>query len=158
MEDLVAFGLAWARALPTIALVPAFGLRALPAPARGIVALALAAAFWPAAAPAARVDTAVPWIALALEQILLGLPIAVAAAVPLWAATMGMFTWRVALPLVALQMAVLAWQWRLWDELLAAQLDLEDLLTISFTLLIFFVYAITITALLRSRIAFWRCL
>jgi type III secretory pathway component EscT len=88
VSHLNAVGLAWARVAPTIALVPAFGLKALPAPARAILGLALAAAIWPALAPVARHDASSPWVLLALEQIVLGLPVALAAAVPLWAATM----------------------------------------------------------------------
>src|SRR5258708_3720813 len=41
--DLAALGLAWARVMPTMTIVPAFGLRALPAPARAAMALALRA-------------------------------------------------------------------------------------------------------------------
>lgn len=75
-----------ARALPVVTIVPAFGLRALPAPARGVVAIALGLAIAPAmpsleAGPPGVVPR---W----LEQVLLGLPIALAAAIPLWAATM----------------------------------------------------------------------
>lgn len=84
--DLAALGLAWAKAMPAVTLVPAFGLRALPTPARAVLALALAAAVFPALAPSVHPD--VPWALAAVEQVLAGLPIAVAAAVPLWAATM----------------------------------------------------------------------
>jgi type III secretory pathway component EscT len=88
--DLEALGLAWARFAPTLAIVPAFGLRALPVAARGVLGLALAAAVWPAttALAAAPARAGLPWFVLALEQIALGLPVALAAAVPLWAATM----------------------------------------------------------------------
>lgn len=84
--DLAGLGLAWAKAMPAVTLVPAFGLRALPVPARAVLALALAGTVFPALAPVARAD--VPWAIAAVEQVLAGLPIAVAAAVPLWAATM----------------------------------------------------------------------
>ena len=57
--DLRAWGLAWARFAPTIAIVPAFGLRAVPAPARIALGLALAASIAPAVAPAA--NPAHPW-------------------------------------------------------------------------------------------------
>ena len=83
-----AIALAWARVLPTITLVPAFGLKALPTPARGILGLALAAAIWPALVPVATAGVGTPWVVLALEQVVLGLPVALAAAIPLWAATM----------------------------------------------------------------------
>jgi type III secretory pathway component EscT len=84
--DLARLGLAWARAAPTVAIVPAFGLRALPAAARGVLGLALAAAVFPALPAIA--EGGAPWPLLALREIALGLPVAVAAAVPLWAATM----------------------------------------------------------------------
>jgi type III secretory pathway component EscT len=86
--ELEAIGLAWARVFPTVTLVPAFGLRALPAAGRGVLGLALAAGIYPALAPLVGSRPGVPWIALALEQVLMGLPVALAAAIPLWAATM----------------------------------------------------------------------
>jgi flagellar biosynthetic protein FliR len=85
--DLSRLGLAWARAAPAVAIVPAFGLRALPTGARAVIGLALAAAIFPAVGPA-HIDGVGSWPLLALEQVLLGLPVALAAAVPLWAATM----------------------------------------------------------------------
>ncbi len=85
--DLAALGLGWARATPTVVLVPAFGLRAIPAPARAVLALALAACVLPALGPIARAHDA-PWALLALGEIARGLPVALAAAIPLWAATM----------------------------------------------------------------------
>jgi len=85
--DLGALGLAWARAVPSVTLVPAFGLRAVPAPARAVMGLALAASIFPALAPMAT-GSSRPWIVLALTEVARGLPVAVAAAVPLWAATM----------------------------------------------------------------------
>ena len=87
-HDLEAIGLAWARVAPTLAIVPAFGLKALPAAARGIMGLALAAAIGPALVPIVHSDAAAPWLLLALEQIVVGVPVALAAAIPLWAATM----------------------------------------------------------------------
>jgi type III secretory pathway component EscT len=85
--DLAALGLAWARVTPAVALVPAFGLRALPAPARAILGLALAACIVPAVTPI-PVMSAAPWPLLAVVEAARGLPVAIAAAVPLWAATM----------------------------------------------------------------------
>lgn len=87
LPELEAIGLAWARVFPTVSLVPAFGLKALPTPARGLLALALATSIYPALGPVA-VSPGRPWLLLALEQIVLGLPVALAAAIPLWAATM----------------------------------------------------------------------
>lgn len=89
LPELEAIGLAWARVAPTVTIVPAFGLRALPASARAVVGLALGAAIAPAVAASAGVDAAAaPWVVRALGQLLLGLPVALAAAIPLWAATM----------------------------------------------------------------------
>jgi type III secretory pathway component EscT len=85
--DLGALGLAWARVMPTVVLVPAFGLRALPAPARAVMGLAFAAGIFPALAQSAS-DARGPWAVLALVEFARGVPIALAAAVPLWAATM----------------------------------------------------------------------
>jgi flagellar biosynthesis protein FliR len=88
LPELEALGLAWARVLPTVTLVPAFGLRALPAPARFVVGLALAASIYPALVPIAATRGDAPWLLVALVQVVLGLPVALAAAIPLWAATM----------------------------------------------------------------------
>jgi type III secretory pathway component EscT len=88
LTELQGLGLAWARFAPTLAIVPAFGLKALPTPARGILGLALAAGIYPALEPIVIERAETPWFVLALEQIMLGLPVALAAAIPLWAATM----------------------------------------------------------------------
>jgi type III secretion protein T len=88
LDELAALGLAWARVVPTITLVPAFGLRALPTPARAILGLALAASIYPAIVPVVVAQRGTPWLVLAVEQLALGLPVALAAAIPLWAATM----------------------------------------------------------------------
>lgn len=88
ITDLEGLGLAWARFAPTLTLVPAFGLKALPTPARAILGLALGVAVFPALAPIVAARGGTPWVVLALEQLALGLPVAIAAAVPLWAATM----------------------------------------------------------------------
>jgi type III secretory pathway component EscT len=85
--DLAALGLAWARTLPAVAIVPAFGLRALPVPARAVLGLALAACVFPALEPVARASSD-PWLLAALIEVARGVPVAIAAAVPLWAATM----------------------------------------------------------------------
>jgi type III secretory pathway component EscT len=91
LEAIEAMGLAWARVAPTVALVPAFGLRALPVSARAVVGLGLAAAIAPAVAAMPALGAggeSLPWALRALAEIARGLPVAVAAAVPLWAATM----------------------------------------------------------------------
>jgi flagellar biosynthesis protein FliR len=84
--NLPGLGLAWARVMPAVAIVPAFGLRALPAPGRAVMGLAFAASIFPALEPLA--GSSRPWIVLAIGEAARGLPVAVAAAVPLWAATM----------------------------------------------------------------------
>lgn len=88
--DLAALGLAWARVTPTIALVPAFGLRAMPTPVRGVLGAMLAFCIYPAMTPVLHApgSAQLPWVVLALGELLHGLPIALAAAVPMWAATM----------------------------------------------------------------------
>ena len=86
--DLAAVGVAWARALPTVILVPAFGLRALPWPLRAILGGTIAVAIFQALDPLAASRAHEPWILLAIEEAIHGVPIAIATAVPLWAATM----------------------------------------------------------------------
>lgn len=77
----------WARVLPTVVLVPAFGLRALATPLRMSIGLLFALCMYSAeTAPLSPVTDGVPWPLLLLGEFLAGLPIAVAAAVPLWAA------------------------------------------------------------------------
>lgn len=85
--DLARLGMAWARATPAVTLVPAFGLKALPASARGVLAVALAAAIFPALPAVTSTLGSSLWVNL-LAQVALGVPVAIAAAVPLWAATM----------------------------------------------------------------------
>jgi len=86
--DLAALGIAWARAIPTVVAVPAFGLRALPMPLRFVLGGTIAVAIFPALAPLTASRAHEPWIFLAFEEVLRGVPIAIATAVPLWAATM----------------------------------------------------------------------
>ena len=85
--DLARVGLAWARASPAVAIVPAFGLQALPMAARGVLSVALAAAIFPALPPVVDASGG-PFYALLLREVIAGLPVAIAAAVPLWAASM----------------------------------------------------------------------
>lgn len=87
--DLEAIGLAWARVAPTVLLVPAFGLRALPTPARGTLSLVMALTIFPALLPSTSGFAAqLPWTVRLLAEVAVGVPPAIAAAVPLWAATM----------------------------------------------------------------------
>ena len=86
--DLTAFGIAWARALPTVIAVPAFGLKALPTPLRAMLGAVIAVAIFPALAPFEAARANAPWVFVAFEQVVAGIPIALATAIPLWAATM----------------------------------------------------------------------
>ncbi len=84
--DLRAWGLAWARVAPTVTLVPAFGLRAVPTAVRIALGLAMAMGIAPALSPIAVGAGA--WPVELLVQFAKGLPVALSAAVALWAATM----------------------------------------------------------------------
>jgi type III secretory pathway component EscT len=84
--DVRGLALAWARVLPVVILVPAFGLSAVAMPIRVALALSLAVSI----APALRglpVDSAPLWVALGREA-LSGLPLALATSALLWAAIM----------------------------------------------------------------------
>jgi len=84
--DFRGFALAWARVLPVVILVPAFGLSAVALPIR----VALAATLALSIAPALRSlppDTAPLFVALGREA-LVGLPLALATSGLLWAAVM----------------------------------------------------------------------
>lgn len=84
-QNLLGWGVAWARLLPTLFVVPAFGLGLLPPSLRVAMALGLAVAIAPALSPVAVLSHA-PWPALLASEALRGLPIAVSAAVSLWVA------------------------------------------------------------------------
>ena len=84
--DLAAWGLAFARVMPILVIVPAFGLRALSAPVRAAAALVLSAVIVPAIRPTSGI--ALPWPALLLFELARGTLVAVTAALPLWSATM----------------------------------------------------------------------
>lgn len=85
--DLSALLLAWARVLPTVVLVPAFGGKLLPAPTRVVLGLAFAVILTPS------ISVAIPDGGLALGvafvvELLRGLPLALSTAALLWAAMM----------------------------------------------------------------------
>ncbi len=84
--DLQAWLLGWARAAPAVVLVPAFGLRALPAPARAAMGLVLAFTIAPGLRPLVDEPGAWPW--RLLIEALNGLPVAITAAIALWVASM----------------------------------------------------------------------
>lgn len=83
--DLAAFVLGWARALPTVILVPAFGLWLLPLSVRALLGASLAVCL--AGAMGGDPSVAPASIALAAaHEIVIGVPIAVVASASVWAA------------------------------------------------------------------------
>lgn len=84
--DLRAFALAWARALPVVTIVPAFGLAAVAMPIRLGLAVALAIAAAPALRPVA--SDGAPFVLALLREGAAGLPVALGAAAILWATVM----------------------------------------------------------------------
>jgi len=78
--------LAWARALPVVILVPAFGLGGVALPIRVVLALSLAVCVAPGLA--AVPPGGVPFGLALLREALLGVPVALATAATLWAAVM----------------------------------------------------------------------
>jgi len=83
-QELGRWALGWARFAPTVLLVPAFGLRALPAAVRVVLGLSLAAAVL----PSVRSVPGLPWVWQLVVETTRGLPVAISASVGLWAATM----------------------------------------------------------------------
>jgi type III secretory pathway component EscT len=75
------------RLVPSVILVPAFGLRALPFPAQLLFAFVLSGATLPVVAGSLPPLDG-PWVVAALEELLRGLPVAVSAAAAIWGATM----------------------------------------------------------------------
>jgi type III secretory pathway component EscT len=84
--DAPAWLLASARLIPSVLLIPAFGLRALPILAQVSFAFILAGSVLPSFAPLAASDR--PWLLLLVGELLRGLPVALGAATTIWAATM----------------------------------------------------------------------
>jgi type III secretory pathway component EscT len=88
--DLRALALAWARLLPTLVLLPAFGARVLPTAARTVLGLGLAVAIVPALSSSQHAITDAKPLAIAFAlEVLRGLPPALATSAILWAAMMG---------------------------------------------------------------------
>jgi type III secretory pathway component EscT len=77
--------LAWARVLPAVSIVPAFGLGALPGAPRLALGFAMAFGIAPAVRPLASNADLLPAFASELAK---GVPVAVTAALVLWTATM----------------------------------------------------------------------
>lgn len=84
--DPVAWVLGAARLLPSVILIPVFGLRALPIFGQLLFALILAAAAAPSVQPVPA--SSEPWLFALLAQVLGGLPVALGAAMTLWVASM----------------------------------------------------------------------
>lgn len=84
--ELGAWSLAWARALPIVTIVPAFGLSAVALPIRLALAGALALAAAPALRPLAADGT--PFVVALVREAAAGLPVAIGAAAVLWATVM----------------------------------------------------------------------
>jgi type III secretory pathway component EscT len=76
---------AWARLLPIVVIVPAFGLRAVPGPVRVVLGFSLGLAIAPALEPSAPSG---PWWIELCAEFAQGLPVAVVAATALWLASM----------------------------------------------------------------------
>jgi type III secretory pathway component EscT len=97
--DLMGLALAWARLLPTLVLVPAFGAKVLPRAAVTVLGLGLGLVLAPALAaslhggvPVGAAPGAVPigavFVLQLVLQVLAGLPLALSSAALLWAAMM----------------------------------------------------------------------
>ncbi len=84
--DARAFLLAWARALPVVTLVPAFGLAAVALPIRVALGAGMAAAVAPMMRPV--VDASLPFWLLFAGELARGVPLALAVSAFLWAAIM----------------------------------------------------------------------
>src|SRR6478752_7755742 len=84
-ESISAAGHSPARVTPALTLLPAFGLKALPAQTRAALGLALAASIAPSVQP---LQLAAPFGVALLLEAARGLPIALAASGALWAAGM----------------------------------------------------------------------
>lgn len=78
-------GVAWARTAAVVTIVPAFGLRSTPAPMRVAMALLIGACVAPALATEASGDA---YALQLVSSVARGVPIAIAAAIPMWTATM----------------------------------------------------------------------
>jgi type III secretory pathway component EscT len=84
-DDPLVWALAWARALPLVVLVPAFGLGGLAQPIRAALALGMAGCI----APALRgVPPGVPWWLALVRESAESVPLALGTAAILWTAVM----------------------------------------------------------------------
>lgn len=81
-----AWALGFARAIPSVTLIPAFGLSAVPAPTRLVLGLSLGLCIAPALAE--RADSAGIFVVAMGREALIGLPVALLAALATYVATM----------------------------------------------------------------------
>lgn len=84
--DPAAWVLGAARLLPSVILIPVFGLRAMPIFGQVLFAFILAASVAPALQPISATEQ--PWLWSLLSQMAIGFPVAVSAAMTLWIASM----------------------------------------------------------------------
>ena len=84
--DLRPWLLAWARVMPVLIVVPAFGAAAVPAPARAGLGVALAAAIAPSLSPGS--SAGLPLGLQLAREAALGAPVAIGAAILLYTAVM----------------------------------------------------------------------
>src|SRR5688500_19917490 len=84
--DLAPWLRAWARVMPVLIVVPAFGAAAVPAAARAGLGVALAAAIAPSLEPSA--ESALPLGLSLLREAALGAPVAFGAAILVYTAVM----------------------------------------------------------------------
>lgn len=78
--------LSWARVLPLVLLVPAFGSRLMPAPARAVFGVGLAIVLLPTVSEVPASSGA--WVFQFVREVTRGLPIGLASAAMIWAAMM----------------------------------------------------------------------
>jgi flagellar biosynthesis protein FliR len=84
-QSLSAWGVAWARVLPTALFVPVFGLAILPIAQRLAIGFVLAVSIAPLL-QVPVVQSPTPWLVVVLSEVARGVPVAAAASVSLWAA------------------------------------------------------------------------
>jgi type III secretory pathway component EscT len=84
--DAASWARAWARLIPSIVLIPAFGLPAFPVALRVIFALMLGASAAPGLLPPA--DASLPLLATLASELARGVPVALSVAICVWGASM----------------------------------------------------------------------
>jgi type III secretory pathway component EscT len=84
--DPTSWARAWARLIPSLVLIPALGLPALPIPLRLAFALMLGASVAPGLLPPA--DASLPLLATLASELARGVPVALSVAICVWGASM----------------------------------------------------------------------